>query len=149
MITETTIVLQLVLAAALGSIIGIEREMREQPAGLRTHMLVCMGAALFVTLAAIALEAGEGDPSAYARIIAGVVTGVGFLGAGTIFREKTHVLGLSTAADIWVIAAIGSAVGMGQYIAAFAATLILFSIVGFVGFAKRKFIKRPADSYEA
>jgi putative Mg2+ transporter-C (MgtC) family protein len=105
-------VIRLVIAAFLGGIIGYERARAKKPAGVRTHLLVCMGAALF-TVISIWGFAGNADPS---RIAAGVVVGVGFLGAGTILRQERGVAGLTTAATIWAVAAVGVAIGAGLYI---------------------------------
>jgi putative Mg2+ transporter-C (MgtC) family protein len=105
-------VIRLVIAAFLGAVIGYERARAKKPAGIRTHLLVCMGAALF-TVISIWGFAGNADPS---RIAAGVVVGVGFLGAGTILRQERGVAGLTTAATIWAVAAVGVAIGTGLYI---------------------------------
>ena len=102
--------LRLVLAVLFGGLIGLEREVVHRPAGLRTHMLVSLGSALFILLAL------EEFSSEVPRIIAGVATGIGFLGAGTIFKAKSEVHGLTTAASVWTIAAVGVAVGLGYYL---------------------------------
>ncbi|MCS7055633.1 MAG: MgtC/SapB family protein [Thermoflexales bacterium] len=115
------------VAAALSSLIGLEREMQGHAAGLRTHMLVGLGAALFTTLSLFAFE--DGDP---ARVAAQIVTGVGFLGAGTIIqRRDRHVPhGLTTAAGIWAVSAIGMACGAGAYVlGVFSTLLILFVLI--------------------
>src|SRR5512133_3006405 len=121
----TTIVdvfLRLGLAAGLGGAIGLEREYRRKPAGLRTNMLIALGSALFAILS-VELGGGAGSPD---RIAAQVVTGIGFLGAGAILRSGQNVHGLTTAATIWVNAAIGMAAGLGAYsVAAGGATLTL------------------------
>ena len=118
-------VLRLLLAAALGSIIGYQRERAGKPAGLRTHVLICVGAALF-TVASLYGFGAVADP---ARVAAGIVAGIGFLGAGAIIhREGGLVAGLTTAATIWAVAAIGLAAGAGLYLAS-AVTTILTSIV--------------------
>jgi putative Mg2+ transporter-C (MgtC) family protein len=112
--------LRLVLAAALGGVIGIERELREREAGFRTHMLVALGSALFTIVSAYGFHAFlssganviRADPT---RIAAQIVTGIGFLGAGAIIRQGLSVRGLTTAATLWVVAAIGLAVGAGYY----------------------------------
>jgi len=109
---------QIGVAAALGATVGLERELGTQPAGLRTHMLVSIGAALF-TLAGTEFLRG-GDPT---RVAAQVVTGVGFLGGGAILREGATVRGLTTAASLWVTAAIGLAVGLRLWLAAVATTI--------------------------
>jgi putative Mg2+ transporter-C (MgtC) family protein len=124
------VLVRVVVAAALGAILGAERERAGKAAGLRTHMLVALGAALFVLFPA---EAGmsTGDLS---RVIQGVATGIGFIGAGTILKrpDSDEIQGLTTAASIWLTAAIGMAVGAGQLwlpvISAVAAWLILFAL---------------------
>ena len=103
--------LRLLLAAALGGAIGLEREYRHKPAGLRTNMLIALGSALFSVMS-IDLGAAAGSPD---RIAAQVVTGIGFLGAGAILRSGENVHGLTTATTIWVNAAIGMAAGLGAY----------------------------------
>lgn len=109
---EVDVTLRLVMAAFAGGLIGYERERAEKPAGFRTHLLVCLGAAL-LTVASIYGFHGMADPS---RVAAGVAVGVGFLGAGTIIRHEAGVIGLTTAASIWVVAAIGLAFGAGLYL---------------------------------
>jgi len=112
--------LRIVVAAALGGAVGIERELRDHDAGFRTHMLVAVGSALFTIVSAYAFRdflVGGGavvraDPT---RIAAQIVTGIGFLGAGAIIRQGLSVRGLTTAATLWVVAAIGMAVGAGYY----------------------------------
>lgn len=119
--------LRLLLAAVLGGIIGFQRETYHKPAGLRTHILICMGSALF-TLVSIFGFSGAVDP---ARVAAGVVTGIGFIGAGVIFRglKGDTVVGITTAASIWITAAIGIATGAGMYIIASAATVVTFLVL--------------------
>jgi putative Mg2+ transporter-C (MgtC) family protein len=133
-LTWAEILLRVGLAAALGGAIGFERELREREAGLRTHMLVSVGAALFTLVSAYAWtdwrfsnESGlVFDPT---RIAAQVVTGIGFLGAGAIIRQGLSVRGLTTAATLWVVAAIGMASGAGYYTAAAITTvLVLLSL---------------------
>jgi putative Mg2+ transporter-C (MgtC) family protein len=118
-------VLRLLLAAALGAIIGYQRERAGKPAGLRTHVLICVGAALF-TVASLYGFGAVADP---ARVAAGIVAGIGFLGAGAIIhREGGLVAGLTTAATIWAVAAVGLAAGAGLYLVS-AVTTILILIV--------------------
>jgi putative Mg2+ transporter-C (MgtC) family protein len=114
--TLLDISLRLLLAAALGAIIGYQRERANKPAGLRTHILISVGSALF-TIVSIFGFSGVVDPS---RVAAGVVTGIGFIGAGVIFRgmRGDHVMGLTTAASVWITAAIGLAAGVGMYLIA-------------------------------
>jgi len=120
---EWLLVERLLLSALFGGLIGIEREMHAKPAGFRTHVLVCMGAALF-TLVSVIMIGNSHSFVDLSRIAAGVVTGIGFLSAGSIFRDKDRVSGLTTAADIWVLAGIGMAVGFGFYILAAVATVV-------------------------
>jgi putative Mg2+ transporter-C (MgtC) family protein len=122
--------LRLALAAVLGGLIGVERELREREAGLRTHLLVALGSALFTIVGAYGfhdfLESGESvvraDPT---RIAAQIVTGIGFLGAGAIIRQGFSVRGLTTAATLWVVAAVGLAAGAGYYSAAVITTALV------------------------
>lgn len=115
----------LLLAVVLGGAIGLEREIRGKAAGLRTNILICVGAALFTRLS-IDLSGGSGDP---ARIAAQVVTGVGFIGAGTILHSRGQVSGLTSAATIWLVAAIGVAVGAGALLEATGTTLVVFLVL--------------------
>jgi putative Mg2+ transporter-C (MgtC) family protein len=128
------VTIRLVLAAVLGGAIGLERELREREAGLRTHLLVSVGAALFTLVSAYGfsdfrygLETGITlDPT---RIAAQIVTGIGFLGAGAIIRQGLSIRGLTTAATLWAVAAIGLATGAGYYSAAVIATaVVIFSL---------------------
>ncbi|MBN1965553.1 MAG: MgtC/SapB family protein [Anaerolineae bacterium] len=121
------VALWLLLAALLSMVIGMDRERRQRPAGLRTHMLVGLGACLFTTLSALVLPGG--DPT---RIAANVVTGVGFLGAGTILQRKDSVKDLTTAASIWATAAVGMAVGMGAWFLAILTTLMIWTILAVI-----------------
>lgn len=123
-ITQLEILIRLVLAAVLGSLVGFEREHMHRPAGLRTNMLVCVGSAL-ITLTSIYAISGS-DP---ARIAAGIVTGIGFIGAGTIFRAEDKVVGLTTAASLWAVAGIGIAIGAGFYFATIVAAILIFIIL--------------------
>ena len=124
--TEIEMILRILLATALGAIIGYQRERKGKPAGLRTHILICVGATLF-TIASIYGFGSIGDP---ARVAAGVVAGIGFLGGGVIIhREGGVVEGLTTAATMWAVAAIGLAAGTGMYIIASATTTILLLVL--------------------
>ena len=125
------LLLRLALAAALGAAMGVERELREREAGLRTHTLVSLGAALFTIAGAygfhdLLTHGSSIDPT---RVAAQIVTGIGFLGAGAIIRQGVAVRGLTTAATLWVVAAIGLTSGAGYYSAAVITTgLVLFSL---------------------
>jgi putative Mg2+ transporter-C (MgtC) family protein len=119
-------VLRLLLATVLGMIVGFERLHAHKPAGLRTHMLVCIGAALFTVISIYGFGSGS-DPS---RVAAGIVTGIGFLGAGAIIHAQDGGLhGLTTASSIWAVAAIGMAAGTGMYIVAAVATGIVLVVL--------------------
>lgn len=126
MLTELEVVLRLILSAVIGGAIGIEREASNRPAGFRTHILVSVGSTLIMLVSAYGM--GEGaDP---ARLAAQVVSGIGFLGAGTILRTGNHIKGLTTAASLWVCAGIGLAIGAGFYLGGVVtAAIVLISLV--------------------
>ncbi|MCX6799436.1 MAG: MgtC/SapB family protein [Candidatus Diapherotrites archaeon] len=127
MIGETIFIERLIISAVLGGLIGVEREMHEKPAGFRTHIFVCLGATLF-TLVSLSIG-GDSSTVDISRIAAGVVTGIGFLAAGTIFRERDRTVGLTTAADLWVVAAIGLTVGIGYYSLAAVTTIFVVAVL--------------------
>ncbi|WP_244816718.1 MgtC/SapB family protein [Caballeronia sp. Lep1P3] len=143
MLSNVELVSRLVMAAMLGSVIGFERERLSWAAGLRTHMLVCVGSALIMIVSAFgfadALKAEHVvlDPS---RVAAQVVSGIGFLGAGSILMRGEIVRGLTTAASLWSVAAIGLAVGGGLYTASIAATAIILVILAGLKPLERRFI---------
>lgn len=152
-ISDLELLARLGLAALLGALIGTERETRDQPAGLRTHVLVSVGAALFTLVSAYAFAdfrrpAPDGtqtfvDPT---RIAAQIVTGIGFLGAGAIIRHGFTVRGLTTAAALWISAAVGMASGAGYYLGAVATTvLVLGSLVGLRAVRERLISRVRAD----
>jgi len=119
------LIVRLALGVALGGVIGWERELQRQPAGFRTHSLVALGACIFTVISASAF-AGEGDP---ARIAAQIVTGIGFIGAGTIIRHEGSVRGLTTAASLWAVAGVGMASGAGLYVVAVGATVLIVVVL--------------------
>ena len=124
--TGVEMILRLLLAAALGAVIGYQRERAKKPAGLRTHVLICLGAALFTVVSIY----GFGVASDPARVAAGVVVGIGFLGAGAILhREGGIVAGLTTAATIWAVAGIGLAAGAGLYLISAVATALVLTVL--------------------
>ncbi len=143
MIGHIELLSRLVLAALLGSVIGFERERMNWAAGLRTHMLVCVGSTLIMLVSAFGFADALGqknvvlDPS---RIAAQVVSGIGFLGAGSILMRGEIVRGLTTAASLWSVAGIGLAVGGGMYTAAVGATAIILIILAGVKPLERRFI---------
>ena len=126
----TRVVLRLLLAALLGGLLGWERERKGKAAGVRTHMLVSMGAALFVLLAS---QGGMKDAE-LSRVLQGVIAGIGFLGAGTILKAEREekVYGLTTAAGIWLTAAIGVAAGLGRESTAVLSTLLVLGVLALV-----------------
>ncbi len=131
--------ISLVLAVLLGAVVGLERETIHKPAGLRTHMLVSLGSCLF-TIVSISFSV---DP---ARIAAGMVAGIGFIGAGTIWGEKDRVQGITTAASLWATAAIGLTAGIGDYPLAAFVTLLVFTTLASRIFLKRVHRKPKNDS---
>ena len=131
-------ILRLALAAALGGAIGLEREFHHKPAGLRTNMLIALGSALFSILS-VELGAAAGSPD---RIAAQVVTGIGFLGAGAILSSGENIHGLTTAATIWVNAAIGMAAGLGSYVVAASAATLTLIVLAILPFIERRFDER-------
>lgn len=122
MLMSVELVVQFLLAILLGGIIGIEREKSHKPAGIRTHMLVALGACLF-TASSIVFGVDTG------RIAAGIVTGIGFIGAGTIIGLKGNIKGITTAASLWTTSAVGLMIGMGEYFAGIVATLLVLFIL--------------------
>ena len=122
--------LRLVLAGVAAGLLGIEREVQDKPAGTRTFAVVGIGACLF-TLGSEQAFSGENDP--VSRVVAQIVTGIGFLGAGTIIQVKDRVEGLTTAAGIWAVAAVGIAFGYGLYVLAIGATVVLLVTIAVIG----------------
>ncbi len=139
MILEMYEILGLLFAVVLGGAIGLEREINGKPAGLRTNIIICLGAAAFTL---VAQRLGLDAPEAPGRVAAGIVTGVGFLGAGALIQEGSGVHGLTTAAGIWLVASIGVACGMGYYLlAALTTFLALVALFGLLPI-KRKIRQR-------
>lgn len=139
------IILRLFLAVVLGGLIGFERESHNRPAGFRTHILVCSGSALIMMVSAYGFtgQFGEGFMSDPGRIAAGVVTGIGFLGAGTIMQQRGSIQGLTTAASIWVVSGVGLAVGVGFYLGSAVTTaFVLISLLLLKRTEKMFFAKR-------
>jgi len=138
MLNDTEIFIRLVLSLILSGLIGLERQMHRRTAGLRTHILVSLGSCLIMltSLYIFAIYKNEAslDP---ARIAAGVITGIGFLGAGAIIREREGVKGLTTAASLWVVAGIGLATGCGFYKAALFTTILALITLFFLRYVER------------
>lgn len=141
MISLYEIILRLMLSTLFSGIIGWEREKEEKPAGLRTHILVSLGSTLFMMISAYAFP-DNGDPT---RIAAQVVTGIGFIGAGTILRTGFTVKGLTTAASIWAVSGVGLAVGAGLYLPALITTIFIFGVLVFATKLEKMFIGTHQD----
>lgn len=146
MLNWTEILLRLVLAAVFGAIIGIERERKDWAAGMRTHMMVCMGASLIMMVSSFGFSDTMGkehielDPS---RVAAQIVSGIGFIGAGAIlFLKPTTILGLTTAAGLWTVAGIGMATGGGMYLAAGITTVLAIIILWGLQPLQKKFFPK-------
>ena len=124
------IAVRIILSAVLGGLVGLERQIHGRAAGLRTHILVSVGSGLFMLVSILVSSSyghlGSVDPS---RIAAGVVTGIGFLGAGAIIRYESNIKGLTTAASIWAVAAIGLAAGAGLYAPALITTVVVVAVL--------------------
>jgi len=136
-------ILGMLLAVALGAVIGLERQLRGKPAGLRTNVLICLGAAVFTIISKQMAEPG----GSFTRIAAQIVTGVGFLGAGAILQDRGGIHGLTTAATIWLVASIGMACGAGFYNLAIMSTII--AVVVLIGLIKLdKFLDRSKSKYK-
>lgn len=129
--------LRLIEAAALGAIIGLEREIHEHPAGMRTHLLVAVGSAGFTILSISAFPGGDAG-----RVAAQIVSGIGFLGAGAILKEGANVRGLTTAASLWTVAAVGMAAGAGSWWVAVATTVIVVLSLWPLRLATQRFVGR-------
>ena len=132
---ETEILVKLALATGVGALIGLERELKYSPAGIKTYSIIGLGSCLFTIIAGLA-----GQPFA-----GGIVSGVGFLGAGAIFRSGKGVHGLTTASLIWISAALGMAIGFGYYAMAVIGTLIVYSILLIIGHIEKNYLKKIAE----
>ena len=127
---------RLLLAALLGGAVGFERELRHKPAGLRTNMLICVGAALFTVISYQMASTVGGD---HTRIAAQIIPGIGFIGAGVVIRERGAILGITSASTIFVIASVGMACGAGMPVTAIFTTMLLLSALVVLGFAEDRF----------
>lgn len=131
--SNVQIIIRLIVSVLVSGLIGLERQLHRRAAGLRTHILVCVGSTLIMLTSLYIFDIYKDkiavDPS---RIAAGVITGIGFLGAGTIIRYGEEIRGLTTAASLWVVAALGLAVGCGFYVAAIATTVIVLLTLMFL-----------------
>src|SRR5690242_11479964 len=140
------VIIRMILAAILGGAIGLERELKRRPAGLRTNMFICFGAAMFTVLSDRFATQFGGD---HARIAAQIIPGIGFIGAGSILHERGSVTGLTTAATIFVVAAIGMATGAGFFLFAVFATIVILIALYMLGMMETRFsLKSTLLSYE-
>jgi putative Mg2+ transporter-C (MgtC) family protein len=147
MLNEWIIVFRLVLSAILSGIVGFEREFHGRAAGFRTHILLCVGSALIMLTSIHIFDVYSGRvPIDPARLAAGVVTGIGFMGAGTIMRYKASVRGLTTATSLWVVAGVGLAVGSGLYFGAIVTTII--AVVALMFFSKLEHVMIRKNWYK-
>jgi putative Mg2+ transporter-C (MgtC) family protein len=128
-LTDLEMISRLVISVVLGALIGYEREITHKPAGLRTHIFVCMGACLFTIASFYLIEENTIGSFDGTRIAAGIVTGISFIGAGSIIASKGDVKGVTTAASLWVVSAIGLMVGFGIYLLPIIAAIITFFIL--------------------
>ncbi len=137
-----TTVVRLIMAAVLGGIVGIEREAKHKPAGLRTNMFICVGSAFFTILSERLAGQFVGD---HTRIAAQIIPGIGFIGAGSILHSRGGVTGLTTAATLFVVASIGMGVGGGLYAPSIFATIVIFVALHFLGYFETWFDLKPMN----
>jgi putative Mg2+ transporter-C (MgtC) family protein len=144
--TQIDLALRLTVGLVLGAIIGFERELQRQPAGFRTHSLVSLGAALFTIVSAFGFSGDLVDPT---RIAAQIVSGIGFLGAGAILQYRGNIRGLTTAASLWSVAAIGMAAGAGLYSVAVVGTILILVVLSILdrveALTHRRLQRRPKE----
>ncbi len=141
LVTQLDLSLRLTVGLVLGAVIGFERELHRQPAGFRTHSLVSLGAALFTVVSAFGFEGSAADPT---RLAAQIVSGIGFIGAGTILQHRGHIRGLTTAASLWSVAAIGTAAGAGMYVVAVVGTVLILVVLSLLDWVEN-FTKRRLE----
>lgn len=145
--SEPDVLIRLVLATLLGGLVGIERQIHHKPAGLRTHILVCIGACMCMIIG-ISLNKEFGNSIDPTRIAAQVVSGIGFLGAGTIMVSKASVKGLTTAASIWATSVLGLAIGNGMFFTASIAAMLMVTVLLMFEFVEEKFALKASDENE-
>jgi putative Mg2+ transporter-C (MgtC) family protein len=142
---ELELAFRLTIGLVLGAIIGFERELHRQPAGFRTHSLVALGAALFTIVSAYGFVGDQIDPT---RIAAQIVSGIGFIGAGTILQHRGNIRGLTTAASLWAVAAIGTAAGAGLLVMAVIGTILILVVLAVLdrveAYARRRLQLHPS-----
>jgi putative Mg2+ transporter-C (MgtC) family protein len=141
------IALKLVLSLALGGLVGFERESSQKPAGFRTNILICLGATMMMVLSQLYLEAGGAGSGDSLRLAAAVITGIGFIGAGTIIQAQGMVTGLTTAATIWAVGGLGLVVGAGYYLVGVIYTVILILTLNILGRFENVHLKKSVFRY--
>ncbi len=141
------ILLKLLLAVALGGLIGLERQTSNKPAGIKTNILICVGAAMMMILSGLILGGNEERGTDLTRIAAGVITGIGFIGAGTIIQARGIIVGLTTAATIWAVAGLGLVIGTGYYLVAVIFTAIIILTLIIFRYVEEHYLKRSTFLY--
>ena len=143
MVSEKQIILRILVGAILGGVIGFERERHDQPAGLRTHMILVIGATLAMILSVNLghIYARENLPFDPARLAAQVISGIGFLGAGAILRYGNNVKGLTTATSLWTMAIVGLAVGAGYYLVSVVATALMLGVLSLLHVIENRYVR--------
>jgi len=149
MISEVQIILRVLLGAVLGAVVGFERERDNQPAGLRTHMILVVGATLAMVLSVNLgyLFARPGTPADPARLAAQVISGIGFLGAGAILRYGYNVKGLTTATSLWTMAIVGMAVGAGYYLIGVFTTALMLVVLGLLNIIENRWVRTSVSRF--
>lgn len=149
MISEVQIILRVLLGAVLGAVVGFERERDNQPAGLRTHMILVVGATLAMVLSVNLgyLFARPGTPADPARLAAQVISGIGFLGAGAILRYGYNVKGLTTATSLWTMAIVGMAVGAGYYLIGVFTTALMLVVLGLLNVIENRWVRTSVSRF--
>lgn len=149
MISETQIILRVLVGAVLGAAVGLERERQDQPAGLRTHMILVIGATLAMVLSVNLgyLFARPGTPADPARLAAQVISGIGFLGAGAILRYGFTVKGLTTATSLWTMAIVGMAVGAGYYLIGVVTTVMILVVLALLNIIEDRFLRTSVSRF--
>jgi putative Mg2+ transporter-C (MgtC) family protein len=137
------------LAILCGGVIGVERELKRKSAGFRTNILICLGSCYFMQVSLLASAvAADGRPGDPGRVAAQVVTGIGFLGAGTIIQSRGQIAGLTTAALIWAVSSVGLLIGLGHYLLALIATFIIFLTLTIFGVFERRLLHKKIHPHE-
>lgn len=142
-----SIVLKLLLALALGGLIGLERESSQKPAGFRTNILICVGSTMMMILSGLILEKEGGSTGDVTRVAAGVITGIGIIGAGSIIQARGMVVGLTTAATLWAVAGLGLVIGSGYYLEAIIFAVVIILILVIFRFVEDRFLAKLVYRY--